>query len=151
MSAPAQIAKTPAEEALQRHFEAVASDLPARTGSSAARHAAMARFGELGLPHRRIEAWKYTDLRTALRDVARPAVGSAATVEPAALDAALGSFAALDTYRAVFVNGRLDEALPTRARRAGAWTRNRFWPSTRPSSPTASRSRPRAKPVSTSR
>ena len=27
---------------LQRHFEAVASDLPARTGSSAARHAAMA-------------------------------------------------------------------------------------------------------------
>ena len=111
MSAPAQIAKTPAEEALQRHFEAVASDLPARTGSSAARHAAMARFGELGLPHRRIEAWKYTDLRTALRDVARPAVGSAATVEPAALDAALGPFAALDTYRAVFVNGRLDVAL----------------------------------------
>ena len=111
MSAPAQIAKTPAEEALQRHFEAVAGDLPPKTGSSAARHAAMARFGELGLPHRRIEAWKYTDLRTALRDVARPAVGSAATVEPAALDAALGGFAALDTYRAVFVNGRLDDAL----------------------------------------
>ena len=41
-----------------------------------------------------------TDLRTALRDVARPADGSAVPVEPAALDAALGGFAALDTYRA---------------------------------------------------
>lgn len=105
MSAPAQIAKTPAEEALQRNFEAVVDALPAQAGSGAARRAAMARFDALGLPHRRMEAWKYTDLRTSLRDVSEPAVGTAAGIDAATLDGALGALAALDVYRAVFVNG----------------------------------------------
>ncbi len=29
---------------------------------------AMRRFGALGLPHRRIEAWKYTDLRNLMKE-----------------------------------------------------------------------------------
>ena len=111
MSKPVRIVRTPAEEALQRNFERVAGNLPAKAGARADRHAAMVRFGELGLPHRRIEAWKYTDLRSALRDVAEPAVGPVPAIESAALDAALGPIADLDTYRAVFVNGSLDDTL----------------------------------------
>ncbi len=39
----------------------------------AEREAARAAFRKLGLPHRRIEAWHYTDLRALLRTVAAPA------------------------------------------------------------------------------
>ncbi len=120
MSAQLQIQKTPAEEALARNFDAVVDTLPADAATGAERRAAMARFNELGLPHRRIEAWKYTDLRTSLRDVADPATGTAApAVDKAGLDDALGLLAALDAYRAVFVNGRFDEDLSTLPTTAG--------------------------------
>jgi len=110
-SATMTIRKTPAEEAFVRHFEAVAGDLPAAAASQEARRAAIARFEGLGLPHRRIEAWKYTDLRNQLRNVASPAVGEAPAVDRDALDEALGNLAGLDAYRAVFLNGRFAGSL----------------------------------------
>ncbi len=52
-----------------------------------ARSAAMDAFRESGLPHRRVEEWKYTDLRNALREafpVARPNGAAEAPVNPLA-------------------------------------------------------------------
>ena len=46
-----------------------------RGGARSARKAAIGRFGALGLPHRRIEAWKYTDLRNAMKEALPPAIG----------------------------------------------------------------------------
>lgn len=111
MTANVQIMKTKAEKAFAEHFASVADALPGDAAPLDARRAAMARFDELGLPHRRIEAWKYTDLRNAMATVDAPAVGAPPKVAAADLDAALGALAALDVYRAVFVNGRLDRDL----------------------------------------
>lgn len=111
MATNLKIMKTKAEKSLAEHFASVADALPPEAVVLADRQAAMARFDELGLPHRRIEAWKYTDLRNALREVNAPAVGDAPEVSATDLDAALGDLAGLDVYRAVFVNGRRDASL----------------------------------------
>ncbi len=113
MSSNVEIMKTKAEKAFSDHFAAVAEALPQQAAALDARRAAMAQFDKLGLPHRRIEAWKYTDLRNALEVVDVPAVGEVLSVSAAELDAALGVLAGLDTYRAVFVNGRMDDGLST--------------------------------------
>lgn len=69
----------------------------------------MARYRGSGLPHRRMEAWKYTDLRAALSrhlPVAGPYKGHAPRDRLAA-----DPFAALDAHRMVFVNGYFQEGL----------------------------------------
>ena len=106
MSANVEIMKTKAEKAFADHFASVAEALPGQAMALDARRAAMARFSELGLPHRRIEAWKYTDLRNALGRVDAPAIGDAPTLTGAEIDAALGPLHTIDAYRSVFVNGR---------------------------------------------
>ncbi|MFY0613898.1 MAG: Fe-S cluster assembly protein SufD [Hyphomicrobiaceae bacterium] len=111
MTTNVEIIKTKAEKAFVEHFASVAESLPNAAAMPDARRAAMARFDEMGLPHRRIEAWKYTDLRNALREVNDPAVGSAPAVSSQDLEKALAHLAGLDVYRAVFVNGRRDESL----------------------------------------
>jgi len=59
--------KTPAETALVQAFEAAKGKLP---GDHTARVKAFSDFIEVGLPHRRVEAFKYTDLRAAMREAA---------------------------------------------------------------------------------
>jgi Fe-S cluster assembly protein SufD len=76
-----------------------------------ARKEAIGRFGALGLPHRRIEAWKYTDLRNLMKDALPPSPGAATSVKAAGLAAALGPLAELDATRVVFVDGRYVEGL----------------------------------------
>ena len=100
----AAIFRTKAEQALITEFEQEAPHLP---GASllAQRRAAMARFAVAGLPHRRIEEWKYTDLRVALKEALPPAVGGADKVSVQEIDGALETLAALDAYRVVFVDG----------------------------------------------
>ena len=71
------VTKTKAEQALSHNFEAVAAKLPGNAGVAAARKAAIGAFASLGLPHRRIEEWKYTDLRSALKEALPPSVGEA--------------------------------------------------------------------------
>jgi Fe-S cluster assembly protein SufD len=110
MTSNVEIMKTKAEKAYADHFASVADALPEAVALDARRDA-MARFDEMGLPHRRIEAWKYTDLRNALGGVSAPAVGKASQVSETDLTAGLGPLAALDVYRAVFVDGALDESL----------------------------------------
>ncbi len=78
------------------------------------REAALERFAALGLPHRRIEEWKYTDLRTLMPEVhplagLLPAVAADVSVEAAAGEA----LAHFDAYRAVFVDGMFRPDLST--------------------------------------
>ena len=86
--------RTKAEEALARHFASLAGDDPMRD----IRATAFDAFMEKGLPHRRVEAWKYTDLRALMRDAPAPA----ASASPADMKTALAGadiFAAMDRAR----------------------------------------------------
>ena len=69
MAARPQRIPTAAEEAILSQFDALASSLPGNDAILANRRKAIAAFERDGLPTRRIEAWHYTDLRTALRDI----------------------------------------------------------------------------------
>ena len=60
--------KTPAEQALSAAFADARGRLP---GAAGLRDDAFKRFEARGLPHRRVEEWKYTDLRALMRE-ARP-------------------------------------------------------------------------------
>lgn len=92
--------RTPAEEALLRRFPDEKGSLP---GLPAEREAAFARFAVSGLPHRRVEAWKYTDLRANVRAIA-PAAGPADVARVRALSPAVPGDGA---RRLVIANGRL--------------------------------------------
>lgn len=75
----------------------------------ARRDAALKAFAESGLPHRRLEDWRFTDLRQALEKaslVPAPA-HQGATLLPDATRAAVSAFANIDRHVVVFVNGRL--------------------------------------------
>jgi Fe-S cluster assembly protein SufD len=100
------VTRTKAEQAYSETFEAVAAKLPGGRAVADARKAAIGAFAGLGFPHRRIEEWKYTDLRSALKDALPPAIADATPVTVSELDSALEGLAALDAHRAVFVNGQ---------------------------------------------
>ena len=59
--------KTPAETALVQAFESAKTLLP---GNVESRAQAFELFTQRGLPHRRVEEFKYTDLRAAMREAA---------------------------------------------------------------------------------
>ncbi|HJX20376.1 MAG TPA: hypothetical protein VJ454_05250, partial [Steroidobacteraceae bacterium] len=67
--------KTRAETALAANFAAVRRALPGAGAVAALREVAFKRFENEGLPHRRVEEWKYTDLRALMRD-AKPLAGA---------------------------------------------------------------------------
>ncbi|MBM6595817.1 Fe-S cluster assembly protein SufD [Microvirga pudoricolor] len=95
--------KTPAETALVQAFEAAKATLP---GDVESRAQAFETFNRNGLPHRRVEEFKYTDLRALVREAApfaaKPSLDEA---KRALLDAK--SFAGVDAVRIPFVNGHL--------------------------------------------
>jgi Fe-S cluster assembly protein SufD len=99
------LTRTKAEQAFPELFEAVAARLPGGAAVAEARKTAIGAFAGLGLPHRRLEAWKYTDLRSALKEALPPALGDATPVTRAEIDAALDGLARLDAHRVVLVNG----------------------------------------------
>ena len=100
------VSRTKAEQALTQQFEAVAGRLPGDAAIGEARKAAIGTFAALGLPHRRIEEWKYTDLRNAIKEALPPALASDASVSRQDIDQALEGLAGLDAYRIVFADGR---------------------------------------------
>ncbi len=69
MTMSAQIAapRSHAETALAEAFDAALPALPGGTETRKLREAAFSAFYEAGLPHRRVEAWHYTDLRALMR------------------------------------------------------------------------------------
>ena len=86
MNAEIKPIKSAAELKLAASFAAVRDTLPGGPALSERRLRAFQHFEALGLPHRRIEQWKYTDLRTLMRDAAplagvpsREAVAAATT------------------------------------------------------------------------
>ena len=60
--------KTAAEAALAEAFAAARATLPGDRRIAERRAAAFQAFDERGLPHRRVEEWKYTDLRALIRE-----------------------------------------------------------------------------------
>jgi Fe-S cluster assembly protein SufD len=66
---------------------------------------AMTAFAARGLPHRRVEEWKYSDLRSVMREAYAPA-GSEVSVTAAQIADALGDAAGIDAAKLVLVNGR---------------------------------------------
>jgi len=106
------ITRTKAEQGLTQNFEAVAAKLPGNPAVAEARRAAIGAFAALGLPHRRLEAWKYTDLRSHLKEALPAAVADApSSLTRAELDAALEELADVAADRMVFVDGVYDRGL----------------------------------------
>ena len=69
MNAEPRILRTKAEETLAAEYRSVRERLPGNGAARTRRDAAFALFERAGLPHRRVEAWKYTDLRSLMRTV----------------------------------------------------------------------------------
>lgn len=89
--------KTRAETDIERAFAAMIS---AETGDVGPRAGAFARYAAKGLPHRRVEAYHFTDLRTLMASAPPPAA------RPTALGAIPADrFGGVDAARAVFVDG----------------------------------------------
>ena len=95
-------ARTPAEIFLARAFDASKTTLPGNTDVVKWREASLKAFNASGLPHRRVEAWHYTDLRTLMRD----ALPLATAPGPATNDALRKEFtAAAASQRIVLTDG----------------------------------------------
>ena len=79
------LVKPTTEHALGELFAAARSRLPGSGPVAELRQKAFDDFARLGLPHRRIEEWKYTDLRALLREIAPLAPAPLATAPRACL------------------------------------------------------------------
>ncbi len=98
------IKKTEAEKALSAAYEAARSRLPGKGAVERLRADAFQQFDKQGLPHRRIEEWKYTDLRALMRDACPLAVPADAAAKARAKGVG-DIFAGIDRRRLVFVDG----------------------------------------------
>jgi Fe-S cluster assembly protein SufD len=104
MTAEVRSIKTAAEQALGAAYEAARGSLPGRGAVAALRDTAFKRFDASGLPNRRVEEWKYTDLRALMRDALPLASPPDAAAKAHARDAGK-LFAGVDCRRVVFVDG----------------------------------------------
>jgi len=86
--------KSAAEQELARQYAGARPDLPGSAAVRAQRDAAFAGFEAKGLPHRRLESWRYTDLRAILREarpLARPGLRPRAVTDRLALQTIPGT------------------------------------------------------------
>lgn len=102
MNADIRAIKTAAEQGLATAFATARTTLPGKGAVASLRDDAFKRFDANGLPHRRVEQWKYTDLRTLMRE-AKPLAGPADIRKPADIAAILSG---VDTSLVTIVNGR---------------------------------------------
>ena len=104
MNAEVRTVKTDAERALADAYVLARPRLPGDGKVTALREAAFRHFEATGLPHRRIEEWKYTDLRALLREAyplaAPPDAAAKARAKEA--DTFVGD---IEVRRIVFVDG----------------------------------------------
>jgi Fe-S cluster assembly protein SufD len=105
------LAKTETRRAVEENlFTAARGRLPGTGKVAELRQQAFEAFERAGLPHRRLEDWKYTDLRALMREV----LPLAAAPDAAALERAkklLKSAAVVDGCRLVLVDGVLAPSL----------------------------------------
>lgn len=104
MNAEIRPIKTAAETALAASFAAARGALPGAAAIAALREDAFRRFETEGLPHRRIEEWKYTDLRALMRE-AKPLAGAPDPSAKARAGDVLATLAAIEARRIVLVDG----------------------------------------------
>src|SRR5260370_14813037 len=104
MNAEVRPLKTDAESALAASFAAAKGALPGANAVAAMREEAFHRFERHGLPNRRVEDWKYTDLRAAMRE-ALPLAAAPDSAAKARVARAGARVAALEARRIVFVDG----------------------------------------------
>src|SRR4051794_20322579 len=104
MNAELRAIKTPAEQALGDAYASAKAKLPGKGKLAALREDAFHRFELQGLPHRRVEEWKYTDLRALLREALPLALPPDAAAKAKAKKAA-EIYAAIDGRRLMFVDG----------------------------------------------
>jgi Fe-S cluster assembly protein SufD len=98
------VIKTAAETGLAQAFAQARPRLPGGDAVDAQRAAAFDLFAKAGLPHRRVEEWKYTDLRALMRE-AKPLASppdAAAKARAKTAGAILGD---VESRRIVFVDG----------------------------------------------
>jgi len=105
----------PPSETVAAHvaaFDRLAKSLPGAANSAVAklRADALGRFRAAGLPHRRLEDWKFTGLDALTRTVFSPAPAATPKIDAARLDA-LAPVA--NAIRLVFINGRFADDLST--------------------------------------
>ena len=115
MNAEVRPIKTAAETALATNFAAAKPALPGAAAIGTLREDAFRRFEAEGLPHRRVEEWKYTDLRALMRE-AKPLAGVPDAAAKARARDVLGQLAAIDARRIVFVDGAFAPELSDLAR-----------------------------------
>ena len=94
--------KNAAEQQLAAEWQAAKAKLP---GAAPLRAAAFERFARTGLPHRRVEEWKYTDLRALMRDAKPLAAPPDAAAQGARRRTPALRSAIIDARRIVFVDG----------------------------------------------
>jgi Fe-S cluster assembly protein SufD len=110
MDLPVQQFRTKAEQELLDLFASAGKALPGAGDPFVAglRTKAIETYARLGLPHRRIEAWKYTDLRARLVDVLPLLKADGVGIAEAEFERAIGpTLANLSAYRLVVVEGDL--------------------------------------------
>ncbi|HZC57305.1 MAG TPA: Fe-S cluster assembly protein SufD [Xanthobacteraceae bacterium] len=104
MNAEVATIKTAAETTLAQAFSLARPRLPGDKAIAAQRDAAFAVFAKSGLPHRRVEEWKYTDLRALMRD-AKPLASPPDAAAKAGAKKAGALVGDLEARRLVFVDG----------------------------------------------
>ncbi len=105
------VANNPAESGVIEHYQAEYARLLGELSGDPLRDerkAALERFARTGLPNKRVEAWKYTDVRPIAK---RNFNNTQAAPEITAAQVADIRFGDLDCYELVFVNGRFNSKL----------------------------------------
>ncbi len=106
-----QVTKTKAEQMLTEAFAGAEAALPGSDAVTKLRREAIGAFSALGLPTRRVEEWKYTDLRARLADsfpVAMDSVSGSQAIGGLLDGTAPGLLPGLNAYTIVFVDGALE-------------------------------------------
>ena len=114
MTAEPRTIRTEAEQALVQQFEDVLPDLPGGERVGSVRAAAFDKFRRLGLPHRRVEEWKYTDLRALMKRAALPARRPVEGAAEQTVRETADPLAGIKRYRLVLVDGHYFDALSDR-------------------------------------
>jgi Fe-S cluster assembly protein SufD len=115
--------KTPAEQALGAAFEGARAQLPGKGAVASLRADAFKQFEATGLPHRRVEEWKYTDLRALMRDAYPLAAPPDAAAKARAKNAGR-SLSGVDCRRLLFTDGVFVPELSDLAPEAGLTIRS---------------------------
>lgn len=100
-----QVERSDAENAYVAAFDAAKQALPAAGWHEPAREKARARLADNGLPHRRMEAWRWTDLRSVLDGEFPPALKQSEGDVSSLAD--VSAFSTLDRHVIVFVDGHM--------------------------------------------